>query len=180
VSLHPEPLHPGPLHPEPVHPEPLPGLEPAAAPPPPAPDTVAAHHAKAHRRPAGTIWRANPREQGLIGLTDAIAYFGGIGWSVSMPLIDSQPYDLVVDDGDRLQRVQVKTTTRRSPGGRFLVQLCTRGGNRSFHTTKHVDPAASELLYVLTDDRTRYLIPTAVIDARSVLTLNGRFDGHRV
>jgi hypothetical protein len=84
------------------------------------------------------------------------------------------------DDGDRLHRVQVKTTTRRSPGGRFLVQLCTRGGNRSFHTTKYFDPGASDLLYVLTDDRTRYLIPTAAVRARAVLTLNGRFDAHRL
>jgi hypothetical protein len=177
----------------PVPDAPLPGSDPApsvTAPPPsgvvdPAgvgveAGTVAAHHAKAHRRPADTIWRANPREQGLIGLTDAIAYFGGIGWSVSMPLIDSQPYDLVVDDGHRLLRVQVKTTTRRSSGGRYLVQLCTRGGNQSFHTTKYFDPDASDLLYVLTDDRTRYVIPTSAIRARSVLTLNGRFDTHCV
>jgi hypothetical protein len=163
-----------------LHPDPLPGLGPTVGSPPPPVDTVTAHHAKADRRPADTIWRANPREQGLIGVTDAIAYFGGIGWSVSMPLIDSQPYDLVVDDGDRLHRVQVKTTTRRSPGGRYLVQLCTRGGNQSFHTTKHFDPDTSDLLYVLTDDRTRYLIPTVAISARSVLTLNARYDAHRV
>jgi hypothetical protein len=31
-----------------------------------------------------------------------------------MPLIDSQPHDLVVDDGDRLHRVQVKATTLRN------------------------------------------------------------------
>jgi hypothetical protein len=164
----------------PLHPDPLPGLGPTAGSPPPPGDTVAAHHAKADRRPADTIWRANPREQGLIGVTDAIAHFGRIGWSVSMPLIDSQPYDLVVDDGDRLHRVQVKTTTRRSPGGRYLVQLCTRGGNRSFYTTKYFDPEASDLLYVLTDDRTRYLIPTATVSARAVLTLNGRFDAHQL
>jgi hypothetical protein len=162
------------LHPEPMHPEPLPGLEPAAASPPPAVDTVAAHRAKADRRPPDTIWRANPREQGLIGLTDAIAYFGGIGWSVSMPLIDSQPYDLVVDDGTRLHRVQVKTTTYRSPYGNFIVSLATRGGNQSFHTSKDFDPTASDLLYVLTDRRERYVIPTSNVRSRTSLHLGAR------
>jgi hypothetical protein len=93
---------------------------------------------------------------------------------VSLPLIDSQPYDLVVDDGTRLQRSQVKTTTRRSRAGGFLVQVCTRGGNRSFHTTKSFDPATCDLLYVLTDHRDRYLVPAAEVRARHTLTLGGR------
>jgi hypothetical protein len=167
------------VHPVSLHPDPLPGLGPTAGSPPPPGDTVAAHHAKAGRRPADTIWRANPREQGLIGVTDAIAYFGRIGWSVSMPLIDSQPYDLVVDDGDRLHRVQVKTTTFRNARGTFVVQICTNGGNQSFHTAKLFDPTACELLYVLTDDRQRYVIPTSVITARRSLTLGRKVEAYR-
>jgi hypothetical protein len=168
--------------------DPLPGLEPVTHPGPhpddiigaPAGDTVAAHQAKANRRPADTIWRANPREQGLLGVVDAIAHFGGRGWSVSMPLIDSQPYDLVVDDGDRLYRVQVKTTTFRSPYGVYVVLLATRGGNQSFHTSKDFDPAASDLLYVLTDDRERYVLPTSIIRSRTRLNLGRRVDRYRV
>jgi hypothetical protein len=157
-----------------LHHEPLPGFAPSEVPPPPAADTVAAHHAKADRRPADTIWRANPREQGLIGVTDALAYFGSVGWSVSMPLIDSQPYDLVADDGVRLHRVQVKTTTHRSRYGVFVVSLATRGGNQSFHTSKDFDPSASDLLYVLTDERKRYLIPTRAITTTTSVSLGER------
>jgi hypothetical protein len=136
---------------------------------------LATHLAKADRRGADTIWRANPRQQGLIGLTDAIAWFGRQGWSVCLPLIDSQPYDLIVDDGGRLHRVQVKTTTQRSSTGHYRVQLCTRGGNRSFHTTKYFDPTSCDLLYVLTDDGSRYVIPTGAIEPRTALVLNDRF-----
>lgn len=142
-------------------------------------DHAAAHLAKGERRPPGTIWRANPREQGLIGFTDAIHYFGGLGWAVSVPLIDSQPYDLVVDDGQRLQRVQVKTTTRRARSGAFVVQLCTRGGNQSFHTTKYFDPASCDLLYVLTDEPARFVVPTSTITVRASLTLSGRWLAYR-
>jgi hypothetical protein len=140
----------------------------------PASTHLAAHLAKGDRRPPDTLWRANPREQGLLGLTDAIRWFGAAGWSISLPLIDSQPYDLVVDDGVGLHRVQVKTTTRRSRSGRFLVQVCTRGGNRSFQTTKSFDPGSCDLLYVLTDARDRYLIPTDQVGARHTLTLGDR------
>jgi hypothetical protein len=154
-----------------------PGAAPAAATPA---DTVASHHAKGDRRPADTIWRANPRGQGLIGFTDAVAYFGGLGWSVSVPLIDSQPYDLVVDDGQQLLRVQVKTTTFRTPYGIYSVQLCTNGGNQSFHTVKRFDPSSCELLDVLTDSRERYVIPTAEITSTTTLNLGARVAHRRV
>lgn len=142
--------------------------------------TVAAHHAKGDARGAETIWRSNPREQGLLGLTDAIRWFGSLGWSISVPLIDSQPYDLVVDDGQRLHRVQVKTTTRRSPYGVYVVQLETRGGNQSFNTGKPFDPGACDLLYVLTDARTRYLIPTAEITSKTALSLGRKVSTYRL
>ncbi|MEX1165113.1 MAG: group I intron-associated PD-(D/E)XK endonuclease [Nitriliruptor sp.] len=154
------------------------GTEPAPA--DHAVDHQAAHLAKADRRPADTLWRANPREQGLLGLTDAIAFFGAQGWSISLPLIDSQPYDLIVDDGTRLQRVQVKTTTYRSRDGVFVVSLATRGGNQSFHTSKDFDPTSCELLYVLTDARTRYLIPAADAGGRTTINLGERYASYRL
>jgi hypothetical protein len=143
-------------------------------------ETVAQHLAKADRRPADTIWRANPREQGLIGLTDAIAWFGANGYGVLLPLIDAQPYDLVVDGGEGLQRVQVKTTTVRSPYGVFVVSISTNGGNQSFHTRKPFDRSEADLLYVLTDDGTRYLIPTVIISSRNTLNLGERVAGYRL
>jgi hypothetical protein len=141
---------------------------------------VAAHLAKGHHRDADTLWRRNPREQGLLGVTDAIGWFGRQGWSVSVPPIDSQPCDLVVDDGTRLQRVQVKTTTYRSRYGVYVVSLATRGGNQSFHTSKDFDPSTCDLLYVLTDDRDRYPIQASTIRARTTLNLGARFDEHRL
>ncbi len=144
------------------------------------PGTVQRHLAKGEQRHGATIWRANPREQGLLGLTDAIHWFGEHSYSISLPLIDAQPYDLIVDDGDGLQRVQVKTTTYRSPYGIYTVSLATRGGNRSFHTSKPFDPGATELLYVLTDSDERYLIPTHRVRARGALNLGKRMAPYRV
>jgi hypothetical protein len=98
---------------------------------------------------------------------------------VSIPLIDSQPYDLVVDDGGSLHRVQIKTTTYRTSYGVFCVQLATNGGNRSF-TTKPFEPASCDLLYVLTDAGDRFVIPSSVIPAKRSLSLGSKVARYRV
>ena len=125
------------------------------------------------------IRRDNPRHQGEIGLSDAIGWFGRRGLTVSVPLADNQPYDLVVEVDGPLARVQVKTTTVRSPYERFVVSIETAGGNQSFHTRKPFDPGAVDLLYVLTDDGDRFLIPSAAIQAVRAINLGEKWEGWR-
>jgi hypothetical protein len=127
-----------------------------------------------------TIRRDNPRLQGLIGLGRAIDWFCTQGYAVSIPLNDSQPYDLVVEDADGvLRRVQVKTTTCRNPTGNFVVRLETAGGNQSFRTRKPFDPLGCDLLFVLTDDDEVYVMPTSAFAARTMLTLHKKYDRYR-
>lgn len=57
-----------------------------------------------------------------MGLGAAIAYFTKNEQTISIPLTDSQKYDLVVDFGDNLRKVQVKTSTFQRYG-RFEVHL---------------------------------------------------------
>ena len=128
-----------------------------------------------------TIRNRNPRLQGLVGLGAAIDWFTRNGHFVAIPLNDSQPWDLVVEDGAGvLSRVQVKTTTFRSRHGRFTVMLQTAGGNQSFHTRKPFDNGASELLFVLTDDGDVYLIPCGDITARASIVLGEKYRRYRM
>ena len=123
-----------------------------------------------------TIRRRNPRLQGLIGLGAAIDWFTRNDYFVAVPLNDSQPWDLIVEDANGvLSRVQVKTTTRRSPYGRYVAMLETAGGNQSFSTRKPFDRTRSDLLFVLTDDDQRYVIPCA-----EITTTRGLFPGKQV
>lgn len=41
----------------------------------------------------------NSKKQGDIGMCYAMAYFSKIGYTVSVPITDSQDYDLIVDNG---------------------------------------------------------------------------------
>src|SRR5581483_7375598 len=48
------------------------------------------------------------QRKGDIATSRAIAVFTAMGYDVSIPLTESAAYDLVVDDGSRLERVQCK------------------------------------------------------------------------
>jgi PD-(D/E)XK nuclease superfamily protein len=126
-----------------------------------------------------TIRRRNPREQGEIGLADAIAWFAAQGHAVLVPLCDNQPYDLIVDDGERLARVQVKTATYRTRGGAFRAQIRTNGGNRTGYSSKPFDPAKADIVFILTDGGDRYVIPSCCITARADVTLGARYQEFR-
>ena len=135
----------------------------------------------------------NSKKQGDAGLGDAIAYFTMNGYCVCVPLTDSQPYDLIVDDG-KLQRVQVKTATYKT-GYRhkkkdgtvvyygdelYDVGLSTKGGNTKVNTVKKLDRSKIDLLYILTEEGERYLIPSDKLEATTSLRLGSRYDEFKI
>ena len=123
----------------------------------------------------------NTKKQGDIGLGIAISYFASQGLTVCIPLTDSQDYDLIVDRGDRLVRVQVKTVFRKSIYGRYVVTLRTRGGNRSgAGKTKFFDQQKCDELFVYADTGEIYLIPVNCIACRSTITLGEKWKQFRV
>lgn len=121
--------------------------------------------------------------KGDIGLGQAIAWFTANGYVVSIPLRDSQDYDLVVDNGT-LQRVEVKTTvykrkpTKRRPNRRYELNLRVFGGNRSgcgkTRTLGNVD-----LVFAVTPDA-RYLIPAGLLRGKPYVSLTSTFDRFRL
>lgn len=122
----------------------------------------------------------NTKKQGDVGLGKAIAFFSSMGWTVNLPLTDSQGYDLVIDSG-KLHRVQVKTTTFKSKSGSYYVSLTVKGGNRSgTGKIKKFDFDLIDYVFVLTGDGTEYFIPTTCIDSKSCITLSKKFDVWRV
>jgi hypothetical protein len=120
----------------------------------------------------------NTKKQGDWGLGAAINYFTEIGYGVLVPLTDSQDYDLVVDSGSGLYKIQVKTTTFKSKSGNYFISLTVKGGNRSYSTIKPFDNAAVDFVFVLTADNDRYLIPTGTLG--SSITLSGKYLQYKV
>jgi hypothetical protein len=114
-----------------------------------------------------------PRRQGDLGEAAAIAWFARVGAGISLPAFHSPDYDLVVELGGSLHRVQVKTS-RCLERGRYAVQLATYGGNQSWNGTVHrFHPSRCDLLFVLVSDGRRWLIPAHAIEAERGIRLGG-------
>jgi hypothetical protein len=117
----------------------------------------------------------HPRKQGDLGEAAAIHWLTSIGAIVSFPLFHSPDYDLIADLGNRLIRVQVKTSRcHHGPTSHFAVQLATNGGNRSWTgLVKTFDPSRFDYLFVVVEDDRRWFIPSTEIDGRHSISLGG-------
>jgi hypothetical protein len=111
-------------------------------------------------------------DQGNIGLSKAIYEFQKMGYTISIPMTENQKYDLIIDYGEGLKRVQVKTTQFRSKHGTFTVNIKTCGGNRSGHKLHYFDKDSCDILFILTSEDDVYIIPTSVITAKSTLAMS--------
>jgi hypothetical protein len=100
------------------------------------------------------------------------------GWRILLPFGEDHDYDLGIDDGERLQRVQVKYT--RSDG-HFLSVRCSSHSltNGRVRATKHYTAATIDWLaaYDATTDDCYYLHASLLGEGRSVLRL--RLDAPR-
>lgn len=122
----------------------------------------------------------NSRKQGDAGIGAAIAFFTSNGYPVSIPLTDSQEYDLVIDIDGCLKKVQVKTVYHRNKWNWFCVHLRTCGGNRSFSTYKMFDNSLVDFLFIVTENCDKYFIPAMVIKVRNTLVLGHRMERYKL
>ncbi len=118
----------------------------------------------------------NSKKQGDYGMTRAMAYFAEYGYTVSIPLTDSQDYDLVVDFAGTLRKVQIKTTSYIR-NENYQVELRVKGGNQTgTGKSKNFDKEKVDYLYVLSSNGSSWLIPSIEINAKTILSLNQDFD----
>lgn len=122
----------------------------------------------------------NSKKQGDIGMCYAMAYYSKLGWTISVPITDSQDYDLIVDTGINLLKVQIKTTSQISEYGIFVVNLKTSGGNKSTYVYKTFDENNSNLLFVLTNNGDCYSIPKNEINSKTSINLGEKYLPYKV
>ena len=111
------------------------------------------------------------KEKGRAGLSAAIAYFGMNGYNVSIPLNDTQDYDLVVEKNNLFQRVQCKSTGSKNHSGTYKVKLESWGGANGGTCYGNVRDGSADLLFVLVETGEKYIIPTNEIIGKTQLTL---------
>jgi hypothetical protein len=100
-------------------------------------------------------------------------WLGSQDYTIYLPVGHSPTCDLVIETGNALLRVQVKTSTRYRKG-RWEVMVCTKGGNQSWNgVVKRLDPANLDYLFVLVADGRRWFIPAHAIAGGSGILLGG-------
>ncbi len=110
------------------------------------------------------------KEKGDIAVGNAIRYFISNGYEVCLPIGDKRDYDLVVEKGGLLSRVQVKYAGISSRGD-CIAGLRITGGNQSFNYTKKYKQNAFELLFVYTGRNDTYLIPWENVLCRNEISI---------
>ncbi len=112
-------------------------------------------------------------KRGDLGEVRAMYEMVKLGYAVCPPLSDSEKYDILVDVGTEIIKVQCKTTIYKSPSGNYAVNLKTTGGNSS--STKIIvrNKSHYDYLFVLTDDDICYFIPEHELGTSTVI-LNDR------
>jgi hypothetical protein len=104
------------------------------------------------------------QRKGDIATARAIATFTAMGYDVSIPLTESAAYDLVVDDGEELVRVQCKFANHP----RRQVDLRRIHFNSAGYVVKRTQEGAYDWLYVLDGGNAEYLIKRCFAGRRSV------------
>ena len=119
------------------------------------------------------------KEKGNTGLAMAIAYYVSNGYTVSIPLNDTQDYDLIVDRNNALKRIQVKSTSCRGKSENYQVALKSCGGTKG-KTYKRVIDTYIEEVFILTEKKEMYAIPINIIKNKSTLAICEKYEKYRV
>lgn len=114
------------------------------------------------------------KQKGNCGLGIAIAYFSTNGYIVSIPLNDTQDYDLLIDKDNKIESVQVKYTSCKTKYGNYQVALKSCGGTKG-NTYKTVIDTNVDYLFVVTKETDMYMIPKEIISNRSTLNLCDKY-----
>ena len=104
------------------------------------------------------------QRKGDIATARAVATFTAMGYDVSIPLTESAAYDLVVDDGHQLARVQCKFANDR----RRQVDLRRIHSNSAGYVVKRASEGSYDWLFVLDGGGSEYLIKACLAERRSV------------
>ena len=124
------------------------------------------------------IFKSN-KEKGNAGLGIAIAYYSANGYTVSIPLNDTQDYDLIVDKNNVLKKVQVKATSCKTKYNKYQVALKSCGGTKG-ETYKTIIDTKIDEVFIVTETMEMFIIPIEEIKNKTTLNLCEKYEKNRV
>ena len=111
------------------------------------------------------------RQKGDQGVAETLAFYVSRGWSVLIPFGESQRYDLVVDRGRGLERVQCKMAPSLNKYGSYCAELRTKGGRGNNQTTKFISSSEVDVVVVVGGDGSIWEFPAHKLEGKSSICL---------
>lgn len=105
------------------------------------------------------------KDRGKAGLSLAIAYFGTNGYTISLPLNDTQWYDLIIEKDGIFQTVQCKFTSSKDK----VISFRSAGGTKGT-TYDNILEHPLDILFCADNELNLFVIPMS--DIRSFGTKN--------
>lgn len=119
-------------------------------------------------------------KQGNIGMGEAIRYFTREGYVVSLPLNDSQWYDIIVEKDGNFKIIQVKSVSFSIAGvSRVTVKTSTvtQGGTKHY---KYLNPKIDLIFIHDLNTGFNYLVPNSESLPKTQWKLDEKFDKFKV
>lgn len=118
------------------------------------------------------------KDKGRTGLALAIGYFGSHGYTVSIPLNDTQDYDLLVDDGNQILKISVKATAQTASSGASIVSLRNTGGTKGTVYGREIDKNI-DFVFVVNNKSEMWLLPKAILTTNS-MSLGEKYNQYKL
>ena len=109
----------------------------------------------------------NRKQIGRIGLSMAINYFTCQGYTVSIPINDTQWYDLIVEKEGKFETVQCKATQTQDD----KIDLRSTGGTKGISYDNVLNHSELDWLFCVNKDLNMWLIPVKDITTTKQITL---------
>lgn len=116
----------------------------------------------------------NTKQKGNIAIGEAIAHYTKLNYIVSLPLNDSQDYDIIIDNGISLKKVQVKFTSSKSKSNKFIITLKSVSGS-SRKVYKTLKDSKVDLLFCVTSENQKYEYDVKEITQNNAIILNENY-----
>ena len=122
----------------------------------------------------------NTKYKGDLSVGRAINYYLSIQYEVLLPIGDKKKYDMVIDDGVKILKIQCKYTSFKTEYGIFRAQLKVCGGN-SGRKLYHYVKGDFDILFITTSDNSIYIIPFSEIDGMTTsITLGKKWEKFKI
>ena len=117
----------------------------------------------------------NPKKQGDIGEAMAIYQLTKAGYTVSIPICDSAKYDLIVELGGVMLRVQVKTSRYRIKSGNYEFNLATSFSNTARTTRVNREKEDYDALFCAGCSGDFWFVPEASISSKKSVVMGTKY-----